>query len=105
MCACRCSLSLNAEYALDQTESFDIAQWLLKVGAGSDLTPEKSIALPNNMRLPQNNVQGLIDAIYPDIHQLNREDKFFLERTILFATNDKVDNLNQVRSLNICYKQ
>jgi len=51
------------------------------------------------MRLPQNNVQGLIDAIYPDIHQLNREDKFFLERTILFATNDKVDNLNQVRSL------
>jgi len=48
------------------------------------------------MHLPQNNIQGLINAIYPDIDQSNREDNFFLERTILSATNDKVDHLNQV---------
>jgi hypothetical protein len=82
---------------LDQTpESVAFAEWLLKVGAGSDLTPDKTIELPNNMRLPQNNVDSLVDAIYPDIDQPGREDKFFLERTILSATNDKVDHLNHV---------
>ena len=95
-------LHLKQNMCLDQTpESITFAQWLLKVGAGSHLTPDKTIQLPNNMRLPQNNIQGLIDAIYPDIHQPNREDNFFLERTILSATNDKVNHLNHVRSLEI----
>ena len=95
-------LHLKQNMRLDQTpESITFAQWLLKVGAGSHLTPDKSIQLPNNMRLPQNNIQGLIDAIYPDIHQPNREDNFFLELTILSATNDKVDHLNHVRSFEI----
>jgi len=82
---------------LDHTpESNAFAQWLLKVGAGSDLTPDKSIQLPDNMCLPQNNIQGSINAIYPDIDLPNREDQFFLKCTILSATNDKVNHLNQV---------
>jgi hypothetical protein len=90
-------LNLKQNMRLDRTpESDAFAQWLLKVGAGDDLTPDKTIQLPDNMRLPDNSVQGLINAIYPDIDQPNKEDKFFLERTILSATNDKVDHLNHV---------
>ena len=90
-------LHLKKNMRLEQTpESVAFAEWLLKVGAGSDLTPDKTIELPNNMRLPQNDVNSLVNAIYPDIHQPGREDKFFLERTILSATNDKVNHLNHV---------
>ena len=90
-------LHLKKNMRLEQTpESVAFAEWLLKVGAGSDLTPDKTIELPNNMRLPQNDVNSLVNAIYPDIDQPGREDKFFLERTILSATNDKVDHLNHV---------
>ncbi|KAJ6466772.1 hypothetical protein C8R45DRAFT_761579, partial [Mycena sanguinolenta] len=50
------------------------------------------------MKLPSNNVQSLINAIYPGLstipsnHQL---DKYFLDRTILSARNDDVDDLNR----------
>jgi hypothetical protein len=90
-------LHLTKNMRLEQTpQSIQFAEWLLTVGAGSDLTPDKTIQLPNNMRLPQNNVNSLVNAIYPDIDQPGREDKFFLEHTILSATNDKVDHLNQL---------
>ena len=63
---------------LEQTpESVTFAEWLLKVGAGSDLTPDKTIELPNNMHLPQNDVNSLVNAIYADIDQPGRKDKFF----------------------------
>jgi hypothetical protein len=92
-------LHLKQNMRLDQTpDSIAFAKWLLKVGGGSDLTPDKTIQLPDDMRLAQNDAQGLINVIYPGIDQPNREDQFFLERTILSATNDKVDRLNQVSS-------
>ena len=81
---------------LEQTpESVTFAEWLLKVGAGSDLTPDKTIELPNNMHLPQNDVNSLVNAIYADIDQPGRKDKFFLS-TPSSATNDTVDHLNHV---------
>ena len=86
-------LHLKQNMCLEQTpESIAFAEWLLKVSAGSDQT----IELPNNMCLPQNDVNSLVNAIYPDIDQPGKEDKFFLEHTILSATNDKVDHLNHV---------
>jgi hypothetical protein len=82
---------------LDRTpESDAFAQWLLQVGAGTALAPDTSIELPQNMRLPQNNIQSLFDAIYPNIAQGNKPDQFFLERTILSSKNDTVDHLNQM---------
>ena len=82
---------------LDNTpESNNFAQWLLKVGAGSHLPPDKSILLPPNMCLPQNNIEGLVNAIYPGIDQGNMSDQFFLEHTILSSKNDTVDQLNQI---------
>jgi len=90
-------LHLTQNMRLDQSPaSVAFAQWLLKVGAGLDLTPEKTIQLPDSMRLPQNDVQSLIDAIYPDIHQGNKPDQFFLERSILSSRNLTVHELNQI---------
>ena len=90
-------LHLTKNMRLDNTpESNAFAQWLLKVGAGSHLPPDKSILLPPNMRLPQNNIEALINAIYPGLDHGNISDQFFLERTILSSKNDTVDQLNQM---------
>ena len=90
-------LHLTKNMRLDNTpESNTFAQWLLKVGAGSHLPPDKSILLPPNMCLPQNNIEALINAIYPGIDHGNISDQFFLERTILSSKNDTVDQLNQM---------
>ena len=48
------------------------------------------------MCLPQNNIEGLINAVYPGIDQSNMSDQFFLECTILSSKNDTVDQLNQM---------
>ncbi|TFK77958.1 hypothetical protein K466DRAFT_440633, partial [Polyporus arcularius HHB13444] len=40
-------------------------------------------------------VDCLIEALYPGIKQPGKPDEYFLERTILSATNDAVDDLNQ----------
>ena len=87
---------LTKNMRLDNTpESNAFAQWLLKVGAGSHL-PLISLLLPPNMRLPQNNIEALINAIYPGLDHGNISDQFFLERTILSSKNDTVDQLNQM---------
>ncbi|KAJ6459866.1 hypothetical protein C8R45DRAFT_769046, partial [Mycena sanguinolenta] len=49
------------------------------------------------MKLPHNTVQSLIDTIYPGISTLSADhhhDKYFLERTIISARNDDVNDLN-----------
>ena len=56
-------LHLTQNMCLDITPvSNAFAQWLLKVGAGSHLPPDKSLSLPPNMHLPQNNIEALILA-------------------------------------------
>ena len=90
-------LHLTQNMHLDNTlESNAFAQWLLKLGAGSHLPHDKSILLPPNMCLPQNNIEGLINAVYSGIDQSNMSDQFFLECTILSSKNDTVDQLNQM---------
>ena len=82
---------------LDHTPVSDtFAQWLLTVSAGSPLPPDKSIQLPQNMSLPHNDIEELINVIYSDIDQGNLDDQFFLEHTILSSKNDTVDQLNQL---------
>ena len=90
-------LHLTQNMHLDRTPQSDtFAQWLLTIGAGSPLPPDKSIQLPQNMCLPHNDIEELINAIYPDINQADLEDQFFLECTILSSKNDTVDQLNQL---------
>jgi hypothetical protein len=47
------------------------------------------------MHLPDNTVNGLINAIYPGLAQGNKPDKYFLERSILSSKNNTMDQLNQ----------
>jgi hypothetical protein len=90
------ALHLTKNMCLDHTpESDAFTEWLLDVSAGHNLAPDKTIELDPNMYLPQNNVDGLINSIYPDIHQGDKPDDFFLNRTILSSKNDTVDDLNQ----------
>ncbi len=81
---------------LDRTpESDAFAQWLLEVGSGHGLGPEKTVELPANMRLQQNNLAGMVQAIYPGIEDGNKPDHFFLERALLTCKNDMVQEINQ----------
>jgi hypothetical protein len=71
------------------------AQWLQEMGHGLHTTPAGIINLPPHLRCPQNTVQSLINMLYPNIAEENSlTDAYFLERTILSARNDDVDELN-----------
>jgi hypothetical protein len=90
-------LHLTQNMRLDRTPQSDaFAQWLLTVGAGQAIAPDGTVELYPTMRLPENTVEGLIHAIYPDIAHGPKPDAFFLERTILSSKNDTVDLLNQM---------
>jgi len=86
---------LTQNMHLDQSpESVTFAQWLLEVGDGRGLSPEKTISLPVAMVTPHNTLDSLIDLIYPNIAVQPKPDSFFLDRTILTTTNDCVDDIN-----------
>jgi hypothetical protein len=86
-------LHLKRNMRLDRTpESEAFAAWLLEVGAGG---PSSSINLPQNMCLQDNTVDGLVNALYPNLEQGNHLDDYFLHRTILSSKNDTVDEMNQ----------
>ena len=87
---------LNKNMRLDQTpESEAFAAWLLDVGAGKDLPPNRTITLPAAMKVPNNDVKGLVDTIYPHIADGDKPDEYFFNRTILCCRNDAVDKLNK----------
>jgi hypothetical protein len=80
---------LKQNMCLDRTPDSDVfADWLLDVGAGCGFGHNNSIQLKPNMRMPDNSVQSLSDAIYPGIADGNKEDDYFLQRTILSLKND-----------------
>lgn len=74
-------LHLTKNMCLDCTPDSDaFAQWLLKVGGGSNLSPDKCIDLPANMHLSHNDIQNLVNTIYPGIDQGDTSDQFFHEQ-------------------------
>jgi hypothetical protein len=92
------NMRLGGPNALQEERNF--AQWLLDVGHGRNLDDGLHIPLPPTMKLPTNTVDALIDALYPamstlQLHDEAAYDQYFLERTILSARNDDVDDLNQ----------
>jgi hypothetical protein len=87
--------NLKQNMRLEQSpESVAFAEWLLEVGEGRGLSPEKTITLPQAMVAPHNTLDCLIDLIYPNIAVQPKPDSFFLDRTILTVLNDSVDEIN-----------
>ena len=85
---------LKKNMCLDQTpESVLCTQYLLKVGAGKNSNPDGTVTLYPEMRCGDN-VDSLIDAIYPGIVQGERPDDYFKNRTLLSCKNDDVADLN-----------
>jgi len=79
-------------------EDRDFAKWLLDVGSGRATDDTLCVKLPEAMVLQQNSLECLINTIYPGLSEIpanHRQDKFFMERTILSARNEEVDELNQ----------
>ena len=72
------------------------AKWLQDIGKGDPLlTAENgSISVPEFMRCG-NSVESLINCIYPSLCTIQEpRDKYLLERTILYARNDDIDEIN-----------
>ena len=87
---------LHQNMRLEQTPDMQqFANWLLEIGSGTGLdnnTP--TIAIPQNMICPDNSINSLIDEIYPGIQHGDKDDQYFLDRSILACTNDAVMRLN-----------
>jgi hypothetical protein len=75
-------------------QNIGFAQWLLDVGEGKGLSPEKTMSLPAAMLTPHNTLQSLISLIYPNIAVQPKSNSFYLDRTILSTKNDAVDEIN-----------
>jgi hypothetical protein len=85
---------LKKNMRLDQTaESEQFAKYLLEVGAGKNTKPDGNVTLYPEMRCGDD-VDSLIDAIYPGITQGQKPDAYFKDRTLLSCKNDDVDDLN-----------
>ena len=79
-------------------EDRDFAKWLLDVGSGRATDNTFCVKLPEAMALQQNSLDCLINTIYPGLSNIpsnHHQDQFFMERTILSARNEEVDELNQ----------
>jgi ATP-dependent DNA helicase PIF1 len=89
-------LSLKINMRLGQIpEEVGFAKCQLDVGHGRHTDENGNINLPPYFSCPQNTVESLIDTIYPGISLLpHPPDHYFVERAILSAHNDDVDDLN-----------
>jgi hypothetical protein len=84
---------LTQNMRLDRTPESDAhATWLLDIGAGKDLDANETVEIPPQMRCED--MDALVTSIYPDINLPRRPDQYFLDRTILSARNDEVDDIN-----------
>jgi len=78
-----------------QAEEREFAQWLQEIGHGKHTAADGSTKLADTFRCNQNTVESLIDVTYPGLVQpLANPATYFLERAILSARNDDVDEMN-----------
>ena len=87
---------LHQNMRLEQTPDMqEFAQWLLQVGAGTQaVNNTERITIPQHMICPDNSIDFLMDEIYPGIRHGDKDDQYFLDRSILACTNDIVMHLN-----------
>jgi hypothetical protein len=90
-------LHRNMRLNVDLEQERDFAKWQLDVGHGKHTNESDKIQLPENLRLADNTIGGLIDHIYPNIaHAQAPLHKFFSERMLLSSRNDDVDDINEI---------
>jgi hypothetical protein len=82
---------LHHNECLERTpENIAHAAWLLNIGAGTTVDAGNTIQIPQHMLCQENTIYALINVTYPDLHQGNHQDQYYLDRTILSCTNDNV---------------
>src|SRR6266542_6132645 len=90
-------LHQNMRLNVDVEEEKNFAQWQLDIGHGKHTDDSDKIILPQNLRLQENTVEGLINHIYPGLSQLQPPlHQYFSERMMLSSRNDDVDDLNSL---------
>jgi hypothetical protein len=89
-------LKLKTNMCLDQNPANRAyGEWLLQIGSGSLGNPGGKVKFPESMKCPSNTVNGLLDAIYPNLHVPGTSnDQWLLDRTILCPRNEEVNSLN-----------
>ena len=90
---------LNTTYNSNTAEQAEFAKWLLEVGEGRvpTITAESDIIrLPEDIILPSQDLNDLIQFVYSDlsIHSVNP--KYFVECGILTPTNEQVNAINTI---------
>ncbi|KAL4256360.1 ATP-dependent DNA helicase [Pleurotus pulmonarius] len=73
-------------------EERNFASWLLDVGHGRNVDYDGKIDIPHDMVCPD--LKSLTDFIYPGIDGVVPPPAYFLDRTILAARNNDVDDIN-----------
>jgi len=70
------------------------AQWLLEIGARSTMDDNEMIQVPQS--IVRDNLNGLINRIYPGIgNSRTQDDQYFLDCIILCSRNDQVHDINE----------
>ena len=87
---------LHQNMRLEQSPDMQqFANWLLQVGAGTQLEENSTnIKIPQHMICPDDSINSLIEEIYPGIQHGDKDDQYFLDRSILACKNDIVRNIN-----------
>lgn len=91
-------LKTNIRVLFSETENTVFADLLLKIGNGQLPAINGEIELYNsNLCVLVNNLQELIDNVYPDIKNSSIKSlNWFKERSILSPTNEQVDKVNNL---------
>ena len=86
---------LHQNMCLEQSPDMqEFARWLLEVRLGTNLDNNITTSIPNHMIIPDYSIISLIEQIYPGIQHGDKDDQYFLDRSILACKNEIVRNLN-----------
>lgn len=88
-------LTRNMRLDSDDPSSSSFAQWLIDVGHGRNLSQNKYLSIPEEMRVQDS--RSLIDFIYPDVDSsIPPPPTYFLDRMILAPRNSDVSDVNHI---------
>jgi hypothetical protein len=76
-------------------DEIDFSEWLLQVGDGTHEN-YPVLEIPEDMRIENSSLEGLIEAIYPNLQQHLSNPDFLKDRVILATTNRVVDEINHI---------
>ena len=73
----------------------EFPNWLSELGKGSFNDEHDNVILPQFLRIPSNNIDDLIEHVYPSI-QSTQSDTYFKERCILAPRDREVHEINRI---------